>query len=649
MDNCSSLTLSIYSPIIQAMNSKTQIIEKILGDDGLLSRALRDFEYRPAQIQMASLIKDAIDCSNQVIIEAGTGVGKTMGYLVPVILSGKKTVISTGTKNLQEQIFFKDLPAITGAMGLKINTLLMKGRTNYICLNRYHQHFDTTSFLKPEMAKQRQLIDSWLLKTRTGDRSELGWMGDDDSTWDLISSSSDRCRGTDCPHRDDCFITNLRRLAAKADIIIVNHHLFFADLMLKSDGFGEVIPRFEVAVFDEAHKVEEIATIYFGAGLSSGQLLDLASDAQKEAEENKLEDPDKLKLSLAALKTGIAHLNTLFSESPDKGRIDIAEEESKYKDALDKIRKGLRFIQGAFENPLSMRAQELENSLGIIFSAGKGDWLEWYEKRKRGIAFHASPLDVAGYMREQLYSRVKSIVFTSATLSVNGTFDYIRSRLGIHENALETICPSHFDFREQVILYIPHDLPLPNNGEFVAGITGRIAEILKLSSGRALILFTSYHNLNSVYDSLKDTLPFRIFRQGEAPRTILLEKFRDDTHSVLLATGSFWQGVDVPGETLSCLIIDKLPFDSPGDPLVAARIDVINRREGNPFMEYQVPSAIIALKQGLGRLIRKSSDRGILAVLDKRIIRSGYGRFFINSLPEMRISNQLEDLYGFID
>ena len=631
------------------MNSTTLTIEKILGGDGLLSRSLHDFEYRPAQIQMARLIEEALDYNTQVIIEAGTGVGKTMGYLVPVIVSGKKTVISTGTKNLQEQIFFKDLPVITGAMGVKINTLLMKGRTNYICLNRYHQHFDTLSILNPEMAQQRKRIDSWLLKTRSGDRAELGWMGDDNSLWDLISSSSDRCKGPECLHRDSCFIMNLRRLAAKADIIIVNHHLFFADLMLKSDGFGEVIPRFEVAVFDEAHKVEEIATTYFGAGISSGQLLDLATDAQKEAEEMDVDDSKKTKLNLAAIRTGVVHLNNAFSDSPDKGRIDTAENETGYGEALDSIKKRLRFIQGAFENSLSMRAQELENNLDMIFNPGKGDWLEWYEKRKRGIAFHASPLDVAEYMRAQLYSRVKSIVFTSATLSVNNTFDYIRSRLGIHKEALETICPSHFDFKEQVIFYIPGDLPLPNNGEFVARITARIAEILKLSSGRALVLFTSYNNLNSVYSSLKDILPFRIFRQGEAPRTILLENFREDTHSVLLATGSFWQGIDVPGETLSCLIIDKLPFDSPGDPLVAARINVINQRNGNPFMEYQVPSAIIALKQGLGRLIRKSSDRGILAVLDKRIIKSGYGRFFINSLPEMKISSRLEDLNGFID
>ncbi len=631
------------------MNSQIFTIEKILGKDGLLSRSLNDFEFRPAQVHMARLIEEAFTYKNHVIIEAGTGVGKTMGYLVPVILSGKKTVISTGTKNLQEQIFFKDLPVIAKAMGVKINILLMKGRSNYICLNRYHQHFDTISFLRPEMAERRQRIDSWLNSTGTGDRSELTWMGDDDTTWDLISSSSDRCMGQECLHRDACFIINLRRLAARADIIIVNHHLFFADLMLKYDGFGEIIPRFEAAVFDEAHKVEEIATTYFGASLSSGQLLDLVTDTQKEAEANGCDDQNKLKLNLAAIRTGVTQLNAIFSGTPDRGRIIIGENKDDYGEALGSIRTGLKYIQGGFENHLSTRARELENSLDMIFMKGKGDWLEWYEKRKRGIAFHTSPLDIAENMREQLYSKVKAIVFTSATLSVNNTFDYIKTRLGISEDALETICPSHFNFMEQVIFYIPDDLPVPNSVEFAASISGRITEILRLSSGRALVLFTGYQNLNSVYSSIRDRIPYRIFRQGEAPRTVLLEKFRKDTHSVLLATGSFWQGVDVPGEALSCLIIDKLPFDSPGDPLVAARIDVINRRNGNPFMEYQVPSAIIALKQGLGRLIRKSSDRGILAVLDKRIIKSGYGRFFINSMPEMKMTNRLEDLDGFID
>jgi ATP-dependent DNA helicase DinG len=631
------------------MNLMPLTIDKTLGKDGLLSRYLTDFEYRPAQMQMARIIDEALDLKNQVIIEAGTGVGKTMGYLVPVILSGKKTVISTGTKNLQEQIFFKDLPLVTGAMGVKVNSLLMKGRANYICLNRYHQHFDSLSFLKPDMMELRQLIDAWLNKTVTGDRAELSWMEDDDPLWDMISSSSDRCKGPECPHRDDCYIISLRRLAAKADIIIVNHHLFFADLMLKSDGFGEIIPRFEAVVFDEAHRVEDIATSYFGASLSSGQILDLAADVQKEADVNKSGTPESLMINIAALRTGIAQINSFFLSAPEKGRLNIEEIEAEHKITLESIIKGLRYIQADFENSFFARALELENSLGLIFSRGKNNWLEWYEKRKRGVAFHASPLDISTNMQEQLYHNVKTIVFTSATLSTGGTFHYIRSRLGIPEEANEAIYPSHFNFMEQVLFYIPHDLPLPNSDQFVPAITGRIAEILKLSSGRALVLFTSYNNLNSVYSSLKGRIPYKIFRQGEAPKNTLLEAFKRDTGSVLMATGSFWEGVDVPGEALSCLIIDKLPFDSPGDPIIGARIDMISNREGNPFMEYQVPSAIISLKQGLGRLIRKSTDRGILAVLDKRIVKSGYGRFFIKSLPEMKIVNELKALEGFFD
>jgi ATP-dependent DNA helicase DinG len=631
------------------MNFIPLTIDKTLGKDGLLSRYLTDFEYRPAQVEMADLIDEALGLKGQVMIEAGTGVGKTMGYLVPVIISGKKTVISTGTKNLQEQIFFKDLPLVTGAMGIKVNSLLMKGRTNYICLDRYHQHFDMVSFLKPEMMEKRRLIDTWLNRTLTGDRAELSWLGDDDPVWDMISSSSDRCKGVECPHRDDCFIIRLRRLAAKADIIIVNHHLFFADLMLKADGFGEIIPRFEAVVFDEAHRVEDIATSYFGASLSSGQILDLAADVQKETEADKSGSPENLMINIAALKAGIAQINAFFLTAPEKGRLRIEEIEAEHKVALDSIKKGLKHIQVNFEDSFSARAHELENNLSLIFSRGKDNWLEWYEKRKRGVAFHASPLDISTNMREQLYQNVKTIIFTSATLSTGGTFDYIRSRLGISEEASEAIYPSHFNFMEQVLFYIPYDLPLPNNDEFVTAITGRIAEILNLSSGRALVLFTSYHNLNSVYNSLKGRTPYRIFRQGEAPKNILLEDFKRDTASVLMATGAFWEGVDVPGDALSCLIIDKLPFDSPGDPIVGARIDMISRREGNPFMEYQVPSAIISLKQGLGRLIRKSTDRGILAVLDKRIVKSSYGRFFIKSLPEMRIVNDLKGLEGFFE
>ncbi|MFC1839283.1 ATP-dependent DNA helicase [Thermodesulfobacteriota bacterium] len=643
-----NIDLEYLSYYIQTMEKKLKTIEKILGEDGLLASSLDDFEYRPAQVQMAALIMDAIERNKQAIIEAGTGVGKTMGYLVPIMLSHKKSVISTGTKNLQEQIFFKDIPILSEILGFKINALLMKGRKNYICLNRYEQHFRATTFLNSEEEDQRSLIDDWLLKTNTGDRSELAWLGDDDIMWDSISSNSDQCKGSECLHRDGCYILNLRRLAAKADIIIVNHHLFFADLMIKTDGFGEVIPRFEAAVFDEAHRVEEIATNYFGTSISSRQLIDLVKDIQKETDGNRGEDSRKTALNLAHIRAGVEELNAGFSGLNDRGRLKSADNET-FSRAIDKIKKGLGYIQDKMEQVFCNRAIELEHSIDMVFNLENSGWLNWYEKHKKGIAFHSSPLNVSENMREQLYSRVNSIIFTSATLSTNGNFDYMKARLGIEDDALNSICPSHYNFKEQVVLYIPEDLPLPGADDFTIRIKDRIIEMLKITSGRALVLFTSYYNLNTVYNQLRGELAYRVFRQGEAPRSVLLEKFRKNINSVLLATGSFWQGVDVPGEALSCLIIDKLPFDSPGDPLVAARMEVIREREGNPFWEYQVPSAVISLKQGLGRLIRKISDRGVMAVLDKRIIRSSYGSFFIKSLPEMTISNRLEDIRRYID
>lgn len=630
------------------MESKYSLIEKILGKKGLLAGFMKDFEYRPLQVKMAENILEAIENNRQAVIEAGTGVGKTMGYLVPILLSKKKSVISTGTKNLQEQIFFKDIPLLSKITGTGIKALLMKGRKNYICLNRYNQVFLESSFLEPQRGEQKHLIDAWLSTTGTGDRAELAWLEDDNYLWDSISSTSDQCKGADCLHRNECYIMNLRRLAARADVIIVNHHLFFADLMLKTGGFGEVIPRFEVAVFDEAHKIEETATIYFGTSVSSGQLIDLVKDVQKEMESGSNAGGKEAALNLMHIKAGVEQLNEGFKGLPDKNRLRPSDCKRTV-NARDTIKKGLTFIQGKMDNSLSARAMELEQSIDMVFDRDSSGWLNWYEKQKRGIAFHSSPLDISENMRGQLYESVKSVIFTSATLSTNENFEYIKTRLGIDDDAFESICPSHYNFRDRVLLYIPDDLPLPNAGNFADMVKGRIKDILEITSGRALVLFTSYYNLNTVYRQLKGELPYKIYRQGEAPKNVLLEKFRKDTSSVLLATGSFWQGVDVPGETLSCLIIDKLPFDSPGDPLVAARMEMTRERNGNPFWEYQVPSAVISLKQGLGRLIRKESDKGVMAILDKRIIMKSYGSFFIKSLPEMKISRDMKDIRGYLD
>jgi len=633
-------------------------IEDILGPDGLLARSLDSFEFRDSQMRMALLIQEALQKKIPTIVEAGTGTGKTFGYLVPLILSGKKAVISTGTKNLQDQIFLKDIPLLRKSTHLNIDAMIMKGRKNYLCLHRYHQFFSQSSFLKPGMGKLKQRLAAWLKKTQFADRSELPWMADDDALWDVLSSTSDQCLGSDCMYWDECFLGRLRSRAAKAKIIIVNHYLFFADLKIKRGGFGEVIPRFQVAVFDEAHTVEEIATAYLGEALSTNQLMELVSDLEKETKDLSGIDRGGLKQHLNIIKTGAENLRAFFHDLGDKGRLDHETVAVIRQGPAREIRSGLKYLREKtnfkdLDPPVlqSMmgRATEMDDLLDQILKKRTPNWLNWYEKRKRSMILHASPLDISDRMNDLLYEKVETVVFTSATLSTNNTFEYIRTRLGLPGESLEGNYPSHFDFTHQTLMYIPKDLPNPNTDDFAPAAARRIADILKRTDGRALVLFTSYHNLNLVFQILEGHIPYTLQKQGDAPRSILLDEFKRDINSVLLATASFWHGVDVPGESLSCLIIDKLPFNAPNEPLVSARIDAIRDQGGNPFMEYQVPSAIISFKQGMGRLIRNKSDRGILSVLDSRIMTSRYGKFFLKSLPDIPISHDLSDINRFFE
>jgi len=631
-------------------------IEDILGPDGLVAQSLAGFEYRATQVEMARLIQKAIREKTSVIIEAGTGTGKTLGYLVPLVLSGEKAVISTGTKNLQEQVFFKDIPLLEKATGLDVDAMLMKGRKNYLCLHRYHQYFSNMSFLNPAQEVTRKRIEKWMSRTDFADRAELEWMRDDDLLWDSISSTSEQCLGSKCLHAEDCYLNALRRRAAEARIIIVNHHLFFADLMVKKGGFGEIIPRFQIVVFDEAHSIEDIATAYFGESFSTNQLTELVKDLEKEVKAHGNNVEKELKRHLNLLRIRTEELRERFTGSDEKGRLEDETLEKIHMGPGRDIRDSLKFIseesdlkrlKSAEFQAYTSRAGELEQRLERVLSSTAPDWLRWYEIRRKGVVLHASPLNVSQYLEEFLYLEGRSTVFTSATLSTNGDFSYYRSRMGISEDVLEKVYTSHFFFQEQTLMYIPKDLPPPGHPDFGLSAAKRILEILRITSGRALVLFTSYQNLNLVHQLLEGEIPYTIFKQGAAPRSLLLEEFKRDTHSVLLATGSFWQGVDVPGEALSCLIIDKLPFDSPGEPIVGGRIESIRRRKGNPFMEYQLPSAIISLKQGLGRLIRNTSDRGVLSILDIRMINSRYGRFFFDSLPQIPLSHELSDIKRF--
>ena len=640
------------------MSNTHTTIESILEKDGMLARSLQGFEFRSSQLQMALLIQDSIRQKTPALIEAGTGTGKTFGYLVPVILSGKKSVISTGTKNLQEQIYFKDIPLLHKATHLNIDAIMMKGRENYLCLHKYHQYISQSSFLKTSQTKQIEKLKGWLKKTEFADRGEIPWLSDDDTLWSALSSSSDQCLGSECLFLDGCFLGKLRSRAARAKIIIVNHHLFFADMKVKKGGFGEIIPRFQVAVFDEAHTIEEIATAYFGESLSTRQLTDLMGDLRKEIKKTRGVDRSRMEKGVTTIQAGIELLKGALEGYEEKGRLDQKTISNLSQGPAREIDRGLKLVykdsnltrlKNTRIQPLLDRAREIDTLLEEILKQKGSNWLNWYERRKRSLILHSSPLDISESMNELLYDKVQTSIFTSATLATNGTFDYTRSRLGLPEETFQEICHSHFDFETQTILYIPKNLPPPNSPDFVTQAAEEILKILKRTEGRALVLFTSYYNLNVAYQILKDKIPFTIYRQGHAPRSVLLDAFRQDIHSVLFATGSFWQGVDVPGEALSCLIIDKLPFDSPGEPIVAARIDAIRSQGHNPFMEYQVPSAIISLKQGLGRLIRKRSDRGILSILDVRIMKSRYGKFFLESLPNIPLSHDLSDIERFFD
>ncbi len=637
-----------------------------MGPQGCLSRSFAGFEFRASQLEMALKIEEAIAREAPVIVEAGTGTGKTFGYLVPIILSGKKAVVSTGTKNLQEQIFFKDLPLLKKVAHLHVDAMIMKGRKNYLCLHKFYQYYAQTSFFNEDAQAVKNKLDAWVQQTRFGDRAELTWISDNDPLWDALSTTSDQCLGTQCVYFEECFLNKLRNQAAGSSLIIVNHHLFFADLKIKKSGFSEIIPRCQVVLFDEAHHVEEIGTIYFGESVSTHQLTEWVGDMEKKRETLKLPTDTLLKNTVTRLKTSLAEVMGLFEYRDPKGRLDQALVTAMLEGPVPEIQKGLDDIRHQVElknlyaeahdiqdkvsfQALLARAAELKHLLDLVFRNQEQNWLTWYEKRKKTVVFHASPLDISENMQALLYQKVRTVAFTSATLATNGNFNYIRSRLNLPEDTLEGIYPSHFDFGSQTLLYLPKDLPLPNEPGFGTAIAHEIFKIISRSRGRGLVLFTSYQNMELVWHLLKDKVPYPLLKQGDAPRSMLLDRFRKDIHSVLLGTASFWQGVDVPGESLSCLIVDKLPFESPGEPLVAAKIDAIRLQGGNPFMEYQLPVAIISLKQGLGRLIRKSSDKGVLCILDKRVIASRYGKRFLDSLPKVTVSHDLGKVGRFFE
>ncbi len=635
-------------------------IEKILGPQGVVARSMPNYEHRKQQIEMALAVSQALTSDDRLIIEAPTGTGKTLAYLVAAALSRKRVAISTGTKNLQEQLFYKDIPFLREKIFRGLKAALLKGRGNFVCHSRLRRFLRQPHLQGLDRAGSLEEILEWYRKKENasqGDRAELEHLTDDDPVWPEICSTSETCLGKKCQDRERCFVLKMRARAADADLMIVNHHLLVSDLAVRESGFGEVIPRYESLIIDEAHGFEDAVTQHFGFHVSQSRLVRLVSDTRIELAGAKI-STDQFEKVLAAIDYDARRLFTNFQNvATAKSQLGgIPPQLAENRDALCTNLKILDSMLSNLSNaPEEMRGiarRAAEMCIGletILTEEPNGDYACWAERRERNVMLHASPVEIGKTLKAELYEKIPGIVFTSATLSSGGSLDYFKSRMGLDDdsNGTERILDSPFDYARQTMLFIPQSVPEPNAPGFTEAVSEVIQQILLRTLGRAFVLFTSYRNMDTVYKFLKGRVPFPLLVQGQRPKSRLLEEFREKPGSVLFATASFWEGVDVQGEALSCVIVDRLPFAPPDDPLVSARMERIKKNGGEPFYSFQVPMAVLALKQGLGRLIRTRSDRGILCILDIRILTKSYGKIFRKSLYESPLCRKTEEIEAF--
>ena len=663
-------------------------MHQFFGPGGILSKTHPAYEFRRGQLQMAQAAEQALSEKRHLIVEAGTGTGKTLAYLVPVIRSGKRVIISTGTKNLQEQLFYKDVPFLEQALstglspsGSRLSVCYMKGRNNYLCRQKLYDLTDQPVLSGLDEIEQYRAIAAWEKNTGTGDRAELAELPEASALWHKLDARADTCTGQKCSQWERCFITEMRRKAMESDIIIVNHHLFFADLAIKMQAEDAqdagILPDAAAVIFDEAHELEDVASNYFGISVSNLRVDELIRDVERSMQQHRMFSAS-LSGALGNLRDRSQFFFSLLPMGDGRfafdGRSEFLEENGDEFLAFDQAFTRLAGeLEGLPQKPEEIfnfvrRAQEIQVQLRFVLESGDHNTVFWIERRGRSqsrrklgdgekkdwaqgrqhVFLQATPIDVGPILRECLWSKLECAVLTSATLAVGGGFEYIRKRLGF-ENARELILQSHFDYSHQAVLYVPPDLPDPRTPPFATKAAERIRKLLEITRGRAFVLFTSYAQMNDVYERLLGEVEFPMLRQGDAPKSALLEEFRLTPNSVLFATSSFWQGVDVQGEQLSCVIIDRLPFAVPSDPVVSARVKAIDSSGGNAFFQYQVPAAVITLKQGFGRLIRSLHDRGLLVLLDNRIIKKQYGRIFVESLPNYRRTTDMkvvEDFFG---